>query len=82
MGEENGADPSPPFFGSADSTGDKVVCFHVVLEVLILQGLEARLCEEKAKIKVVAAGVRKMGRRGSAKEEVLGTIFSRKECSA
>jgi len=35
-----GVDPSPLFFGSVDSTGDEVVCFHADLEVLILMGLE------------------------------------------
>ena len=36
-----GVDPSPLFWGSVDSSGDEVACFHTDLKVLILMGVGA-----------------------------------------
>jgi hypothetical protein len=39
----------PPFFVSADSNGDKVDCFHALLEVLILKEVRKALGEHFCK---------------------------------
>jgi hypothetical protein len=39
VGAITGDDPPPPFFGSVDSNGDEVVCFHADSKVLILIGV-------------------------------------------